>query len=256
MNKGINLNDKISFFKNKRKILEGVIKQKEGDIVIEFNKKEMGLIKAIYNLGEMPLPPYIKNHDKGDMKYYQTVYAKNLGSCAAPTAGFHFTNSLIKKLIEKGVKVEYITLNVGIGTFRPIKVDVVEQHKMDKEYFEIDDKTFQRLREYKENGKNIVAVGTTVVRTLESAHKDGELIVKNGFTDIFIYPGYEFKFISKFITNFHLPRSTPLMMVASFLMNNGEIEVAEAREDLMKIYSEAINKKYKFYSFGDAMFIQ
>jgi len=200
----------------------------------------------------MPIPPYIKS--KKDQKHYQTVYAKNLGSCAAPTAGFHFTENLLKKIIKKGVKVEYVTLTVGLGTFKPIKTDKVEDHKMDTEYLNIDNKVAKRLGQYKKQGKKIVAVGTTVVRTLESIY-DGKKFKSNiKKTNIFIYPGYKFRAIDKFITNFHFPRSTPLMMVSAFIMDKQK-DFESSRSELLKIYSTAINKKYKFYSFGESMMI-
>jgi S-adenosylmethionine:tRNA ribosyltransferase-isomerase len=200
----------------------------------------------------MPLPPYIKSQK--DQKHYQTIYAKNLGSCAAPTAGFHFTDKLIKRLKIKGVKIEYITLNVGLGTFKPIKVDHIEDHRMDTEYLSIDKNTAARLTQYKNQGKNIVAVGTTVVRTLESIY-DGKQFRDNiKKTNIFIYPGYKFKSIDKFITNFHFPRSTPLMMVAAFLMDYQK-DFDLSRNEVLRIYKEAVKKKYKFYSFGESMMI-
>jgi len=194
----------------------------------------------------MPLPPYIKNYDKRKSKYYQTIYAKNFGSCAAPTAGFHFTNNLLNKISKKGIKIEYVTLNVGIGTFKPIRTSQIEQHHMHEEYFEVSNTTAKHLNKYRQQGKKIVAVGTTCVRVLESIIKDNKFVGGSGFTDIFIYPGYKFKGIDQFITNFHLPRSTPLMMVAAFI---------GSREETLKIYQEAIRKRYKFYSFGDAMLI-
>jgi S-adenosylmethionine:tRNA ribosyltransferase-isomerase len=200
----------------------------------------------------MPIPPYIKSQK--DQKHYQTVYAKNLGSCAAPTAGFHFTERLLKKLKTKGVKIEYITLNVGLGTFKPIKVDKIEDHRMDTEYLSIDKATAERLTKFKKEGKNIVAVGTTVVRTLESIY-DGKKFKDNiKKTNIFIYPGYTFKAIDKFITNFHFPRSTPLMMVSAFVMDEQK-DFDMARKEILRVYGEAIKKKYMFYSFGESMLI-
>jgi len=200
----------------------------------------------------MPIPPYIKS--KKDQKHYQTVYAKNLGSCAAPTAGFHFTEGLLKKLKNKGIKIEYITLTVGLGTFKPINVDRVEDHRMDTEYLSIDNDTIKRLNEYKKQGKNFVAVGTTVVRTLESVY-DGKKFKNNiRKTDIFIYPGYQFKIVDKFITNFHFPRSTPLMMVAAFIMDKQK-DFEMSRSEILRIYAIAIKRKYMFYSFGESMLI-
>ncbi len=200
----------------------------------------------------MPLPPYIK--DQKDKKHYQTIYAKNIGSCAAPTAGFHFTKNLFKKLEKKGIKIEFVTLNVGLGTFKPIKVDKVEDHTMDREYLHVDKGVAKRLTTYKAKGKNIVAVGTTVVRTLESIF-DGKVFRDDvSSTDIFIYPGYKFRAIDKFVTNFHLPKSTPLMMTSAFIAYK-QNDVEKARKEILRIYTGAIKKKFKFYSFGDAMII-
>ncbi len=252
VNKKLANKSKIIFRKNKKIILTGTILNDVDKIQIKFDKKGKSLWKQIYLLGDMPIPPYIKS--KKDQKHYQTVYAKNLGSCAAPTAGFHFTENLLKKIIKKGVKVEYVTLTVGLGTFKPIKTDKVEDHKMDTEYLNIDNKVAKRLGQYKKQGKKIVAVGTTVVRTLESIY-DGKKFKSNiKKTNIFIYPGYKFRAIDKFITNFHFPRSTPLMMVSAFIMDKQK-DFESSRSELLKIYSTAINKKYKFYSFGESMMI-
>jgi len=249
VNKKVVDDEEIKFYLGKKVLLTGKIKNMgfNKELQIEFNLKGIELLKNIFKLGEMPLPPYIKNYDKKKGEYYQTVYADNIGSCAAPTAGFHFTKSLMKKLERKGIKIEYITLNVGIGTFMPIKVDTVEKHKMHKEYYEVSKEVANRLNKYKKEGRKIIAVGTTSVRTLESIFKSGKFKSGFGFTDIFIYPGYKFKSIDQFITNFHLPRSTPLMMVASFI---------NSREETLRVYQEAIKKKYLFYSFGDSMLIQ
>jgi len=248
VNKKIKDGEEIKFYSGKSLLLIGKIKNLglEKELQIEFNFKGVELMKRIFKLGEMPLPPYIKNYDKNKGEYYQTVYADNIGSCAAPTAGFHFTQNLMKKLKKRGIKIEYITLNVGVGTFMPIKVDKVEKHKMHKEYYMVSKKTADNLNKYRKEGRKIVAVGTTSVRTLESIFKSGKFKSGSGFTDIFIYPGYIFKSIDQFITNFHLPRSTPLMMVASFI---------GSRSETLRIYQEAIKKKYLFYSFGDSMLI-
>lgn len=241
--------EEISFYKGKKLLLTGRIKNTRIDkeLEIDFNLKGIDLMKSVFEIGEMPLPPYIKNYDKNKGKNYQTVYADIIGSCAAPTAGFHFTKELIKKIQRKGIKIEYITLNVGIGTFLPIKVDQVEKHQMHKEYYEVSRQTADNLNRYKKEGRKIVAVGTTSVRTLESIFKSGKFKSGSGFTNIFIYPGYTFKSVDQFITNFHLPRSTPLMMVSAFI---------ESRLETLRIYKEAIKKKYLFYSFGDSMLIQ
>ncbi len=245
-------NSKIVFKKNKKIILTGMIKKDVDSIVIKFDTEGKKLWEKIYLIGNMPIPLYIKSQK--DQKHYQTVYAKNIGSCAAPTAGFHFTERLLKKLKSKGVKIEYITLNVGLGTFKPIKANNVEDHRMDTEYLSVDKKTAERLTKFKKEGKNIVAVGTTVVRTLESIY-DGKKFKDNiKKTDIFIYPGYTFKAIDKFITNFHFPKSTPLMMVSAFVMDKQK-DFDMARKETLRVYDEAIKKKYMFYSFGESMFI-
>ena len=197
-------------------------------------------------LGEMPLPPYI--HEKLKEKdRYQTVYAKNIGSAAAPTAGLHFTKELLEKIQEKGVLIEYITLHVGLGTFRPVNVDNIENHKMHSEYYEMSEETARVLNEAKSKQKRIISVGTTSTRTLESiVNLYGEFKACHGWTDIFIYPGYEFKAIDSLITNFHLPKSTLIMLVSALA----------GREKILTAYSEAVKKKYRFFSFGDSMFIK
>ena len=197
-------------------------------------------------LGEMPLPPYI--HEKlEDKDRYQTVYAKNIGSAAAPTAGLHFTKELLQKIIEKGIKVEYITLHVGLGTFRPVNVEDVSKHKMHSEYYEMTEETAKVLNEAKKNKNRIISVGTTSTRTLETIMNSyGEFKECHGWTDIFIYPGYTFKAIDALITNFHLPKSTLVMLVSALA----------GKDKIMAAYKEAINKKYRFFSFGDAMFIK
>ncbi len=202
------------------------------------------LVEILDKLGEMPLPPYI--HEKlADKDRYQTVYAKNPGSAAAPTAGLHFTPELLKKIEEKGVEIIYITLHVGLGTFRPVEEEDLTNHVMHEEYYEIKEYAAKRLNEAKRNGKRIVAVGTTTTRTLESAYDNGfKKTCAN--TNIFIYPGYKFKAIDALITNFHLPKSTLIMLVSAF-----------ANKDfILKAYEEAVNNKYRFFSFGDAMFIE
>jgi S-adenosylmethionine:tRNA ribosyltransferase-isomerase len=252
VNKKVEHNSKIIFKKDKKIILSGIIKKDIDTIEIKFDRKGKKLWKSIYLIGNMPIPPYIKSQK--DQKHYQTVYAKNLGSCAAPTAGFHFTDNLLKKLKTKGVKIEFITLNVGLGTFKPIKVDNVEDHRMDTEFLSIDKKVAERLTKYKKEGKKMVAVGTTVVRTLESIY-DGKRFKDNiRKTNIFIYPGYTFKVIDKFVTNFHFPRSTPLMMVSAFVMDKQK-DFDLSRNEVLRIYNAAIKKRYMFYSFGESMMI-
>ena len=203
------------------------------------------LVEILDSLGEMPLPPYI--HQKLDDKdRYQTVYAKNPGSAAAaPTAGLHFTNDLIEKIKNKGVEIIYVTLHVGLGTFRPVDEDDLTNHKMHSEYYEISKYSAERLNLAKKNGKRIIAVGTTSTRTLESAYDNGfKECCAN--TSIFIYPGYKFKAIDAQITNFHLPKSTLIMLVSAFA----------GREFILNAYNEAVKEKYRFFSFGDAMFIE
>ena len=197
-------------------------------------------------LGTMPLPPYI--HEKlSDNDRYQTVYAKSIGSAAAPTAGLHFTKELMDKINEKGIKLLYITLHIGLGTFRPVNVEDVSKHKMHSEYYEMDSETAVFLNEAKKNNQRIISVGTTSTRTLETIiNKYDEFRECHGWTDIFIYPGYQFKAVDALITNFHLPKSTLIMLISAI-----------ATKDLiMKAYKEAVNQKYRFFSFGDSMFIK
>ncbi len=196
-------------------------------------------------IGEMPLPPYIKNASASSKKRYQTVYAQKTGAIAAPTAGFHFTGELIKNLKEKGISIATLTLIVGRGTFLPIKTENVEEHLMEEEYFEIDDETREKINTQLKNKGRIVAVGTTSVRTLESAYRNGKISKTQGKTSLFIYPGYKFNTVDSLITNFHLPKSTLLLLTCAFA----------GKELIMKAYKEAVDKKYRFYSFGDAMLI-
>ena len=196
-------------------------------------------------LGTMPLPPYIKEK-LSDPNMYQTVYAKNIGSAAAPTAGLHFTDDLLKRIADMGVEILYITLHVGLGTFRPVAVEDVTNHKMHSEFYSMNEKTAQILNEAKKEGRNIIAVGTTTTRTLETIMtKYNSFKECSGFTEIFIYPGYEFKAIDGLITNFHLPKSTLVMLVSAFA----------SKEIILKAYEHAVSEKYRFFSFGDAMFI-
>ena len=218
--------------------------------IVEFEDSE-NIYQLLEEVGEVPLPPYIKrDYDKynkdRDFEFYQTVFAKKEGAVASPTAGLHFTQELLKKIKEKGVKIAYITLHVGVGTFKPVKEKEIEKHKMHREKFEISKETAELFNETKLSGGKVIAVGTTVVRALESSvNQKGELIPHKGSTDIFIYPGYKFRAIDSLITNFHLPKSTLLMLVSAFY----------SREKILKCYKEAIEKQYRFFSFGDAMFI-
>lgn len=200
----------------------------------------------IQEIGEMPLPPYI--HEKlEDKERYQTVYAKEKGSAAAPTAGLHFTPELLEKIKAKGVELEFVTLHVGLGTFRPVSVESIEDHDMHSEFYSVSPETAERINDAKAKGRRIIAVGTTSVRTLESASTDdGVLQGTSGWTQIFIYPGYTFKMVDALVTNFHLPQSTLLMLISALA----------GREHCLAAYEEAVREKYRFFSFGDAMFIR
>lgn len=219
-------------------ILEG------GNRLVEFEYQ--GIFEEVLDkLGDMPLPPYITKTLE-DKERYQTVYSKHSGSSAAPTAGLHFTEELIEKIKNKGINIAYVTLHVGLGTFRPVKTDDILEHKMHSEYFWIEPEQAQIINQAKENNKRVVAVGTTSARVLESiGNKHGKVEIKEGNTDIFIYPGYDFKVVDALITNFHLPESTLVMLVSAFA----------DRKFILDAYQEAINKKYRFFSFGDAMLI-
>lgn len=213
-----------------------------GGRIMEF-EYEGDFEQILDKLGNMPLPPYIKE-DLDEPERYQTVYAKKRGSVAAPTAGLHFTPELLDKIKEKGVQVEYITLHVGLGTFRPVRTDEVEEHDMHSEYIEVSKDVVNRIKKTKQSKGRVISVGTTVARALETA-ADGELVEFKGWTDIFIYPGFEFKAIDALITNFHLPKSTLLMMVSALA----------DKEKIFKAYEKAVKEEYRFYSLGDAMFI-
>ena len=216
----------------------------EGNRIVEF-KSEENIYSALDKIGQMPLPPYITEKLQ-DKERYQTVYSNEIGSAAAPTAGLHFTKELLKKIEDKGIRIGYVTLHVGLGTFRPVKVDEITEHKMHSEHYEIPEVTAQLIKETKENGNRVIAVGTTSCRTLESvATKHGEIIACNGFTDIFIYPGYEFKVLDGLVTNFHLPESTLIMLVSAFC----------GYENTMNAYKVAVEEEYRFFSFGDSMII-
>ena len=217
----------------------------EGNRLIRFHYE--GIFEEILDkLGEMPLPPYI-THKLEDKNRYQTVYAKNEGSAAAPTAGLHFTEELLEEIRQMGVNIAHVTLHVGLGTFRPVKVDDVEKHHMHSEFYVVEEDQAKLINDTKKNGGRIISVGTTSCRTLESAaDEDGNLEAKSGWTEIFIYPGYQFKIIDGLITNFHLPESTLLMLVSALA----------GKENIMKAYEEAVGERYRFFSFGDAMLIQ
>ncbi|MBS4539678.1 tRNA preQ1(34) S-adenosylmethionine ribosyltransferase-isomerase QueA [Clostridium sp. D2Q-11] len=227
-------------------ILKGeVLDIKEGGTrVVKFIYK--GIFQEILDqLGEMPLPPYITAQLE-DRERYQTVYSKKEGSAAAPTAGLHFTKDLLDKIEKKGIQIAYVTLHVGLGTFRPVKVDDVNEHKMHSEFFEVSEETAGIINKVKENGGRIISVGTTSTRTLESAtDEEGKVKECSGWTEIFIYPGYEFKVIDGLITNFHLPESTLIMLVSALT----------GKESILNAYKVAVDEKYRFFSFGDAMLI-
>jgi S-adenosylmethionine:tRNA ribosyltransferase-isomerase len=215
-----------------------------GNRLVRFDY-EGGFEAVLDRLGNMPLPPYITKRLE-DKERYQTVFSKNEGSAAAPTAGLHFTPELLAELQEKGVKLAYITLHVGLGTFRPVKTDNILDHKMHSEYFEVSEEAAVIINDTRESGGRIISVGTTSTRTVESiAGEDGSIKAGSGWTDIFIYPGYRFKLVDGLITNFHLPESTLLMLVSAMA----------GKENVMRAYEEAIRESYRFFSFGDAMLI-
>ncbi len=232
--------------------------------IIEFEVDDFN--KYLKFEGEMPTPPYVKE-ELSDNNKYQTIYAKNEGSVAAPTAGFHFTEETFKKLKEKGIQTEFVTLHVGLGTFQPVKMDAIEDHNMHSEWFSLTENTAKRLNEAKKTGKKIIAVGTTSIRVLESCAdtkivaKQSSLIARSGETNIFIYPGYKWKFVDQLITNFHVPKSTLLMLVSSFASPLSFRALAEksqldGREFILKAYEKAKKNNYRFFSFGDSMWIQ
>jgi S-adenosylmethionine:tRNA ribosyltransferase-isomerase len=230
--------------------LEAIVKGYggEGRRIVEFIlKSNKDFMEKLEEIGHIPLPPYIEREEKPeDREKYQTVFARKEGAVAAPTAGLHFTEELLQKLKDKGIIIKNITLHVGPGTFKPVKVENVEEHQMDYETYHVPEDTAAEINRAKEEGRRVIAVGTTVTRTLESAaEKDGKVKSGEGSTNLFIYPGYRFKVIDALITNFHLPRSTLLMLVSAFA----------GRERILNAYREAVEKGYRFYSYGDAMFI-
>ena len=227
--------------------LEGeIIKVLNYERVIKFNLSGDQLKEKILSLGLPPLPPYIKQPSQLSYKNYQTIFAKKAGSVAAPTASLHFTEELILKIKEKGVEMLYLTLHIGLGTFLSLKTETIKNHKLHPEFFEINEETAKKINEAKRNKKRVIAVGTTVVRALEYCSHNNLVAPRKGMTELFIYPGYKFQIVDALITNFHLPKSSLLMLVCAF-----------ASKDLIfKAYREAIEKKYRFFSFGDAMFIE
>ena len=230
-------------FGNGELTAEIVEQLEEGGRLIRFDYEGI-FLETLERLGKMPLPPYIKE-ELQDQERYQTVYSKVLGSAAAPTAGLHFTPELLEKIRAKGVKIGYVTLHVGLGTFRPVKEDTIEDHPMHSEYCTIPQETADLINETRKGGGRCICVGTTSCRTLESwAAEDGHMEAKSGWTDIYIYPGYRFKVMDGLVTNFHLPESTLIMLVSAFA----------GREHVLAAYEEAVREKYRFFSFGDAMF--
>ena len=228
--------------KLKAEVIETV---NDGNRIVRFEYD--GVFENVLDeLGEMPLPPYI-TEKLSDKDRYQTVYSKHEGSAAAPTAGLHFTKELLSQIEKKGVHIAYVTLHVGLGTFRPVKVENAQEHKMHSEFYVIDKENANKINLAKQNGGRIISVGTTSTRVLETvASEEGVLTEQSGWTDIFIYPPYKFKCVDSLITNFHLPESTLLMLVSAI----------SSRENIMRAYEEAVKEKYRFFSFGDAMFIQ
>ncbi|KAA0441707.1 MAG: tRNA preQ1(34) S-adenosylmethionine ribosyltransferase-isomerase QueA [Candidatus Thioglobus sp.] len=227
------------------KVLVTVQKKHEGFYTLDFATNS--LLDLLNNIGHIPLPSYIDRADNAqDLSRYQTVFAQKDGAVAAPTAGLHFDEALLSELKKQGVNTAFVTLHVGAGTFQPVKVDNIEDHIMHSEYYEVPQKTVDKIKQTKKNGKRVIAVGTTAVRSLESAAKNSELKKTQAETDIFIYPGYEFKVADALITNFHLPKSSLLMLVSAFV----------GHQKMLQIYQHAINKKYRFFSYGDAMFLE
>ena len=220
-------------------------KEEDGVTLVRFYCD--GIFEAVLDeLGNMPLPPYITKRLE-DKERYQTVYAKTRGSAAAPTAGLHFTPELLDEIRKKGVEIIEVLLHVGLGTFRPVKVDDVTKHKMHSEYYSVSPEAADRINAVRKYGGRIIAVGSTSIRTLESAsEEDGTVLSKSGYTDIFIYPGYKFKAVDALITNFHLPESTLIMLISAFA----------GKDEVLKLYETAVKMKYRFFSFGDAMFIK
>ncbi|NJA22075.1 tRNA preQ1(34) S-adenosylmethionine ribosyltransferase-isomerase QueA, partial [Clostridioides difficile] len=232
-------------FGNGKLIGEVVDLSDEGSRIIKFHYD--GIFEEILDeLGNMPLPPYITAR-LDEKERYQTVYSKHNGSAAAPTAGLHFTEELLNKIKEKGVDIAFVTLHVGLGTFRPVKVEDVLNHKMHSEYYMVSQEAADKINRAKENGKNVICVGTTSCRTIESAcNEDGKMKETSGWTEIFIYPGYKFKVLDKLITNFHLPESTLIMLVSAIC----------GKDNVLNAYNEAVKERYRFFSFGDAMIIK
>ncbi len=222
------------------------VEGREGDLFVLSSDTGSSMAEIMESIGHMPLPPYISREDTmDDFSRYQTVYADNPGAIAAPTAGLHFDQALLDKLKDKGVDSAFVTLHVGAGTFQPVRSEQIEDHEMHFEYLEVAQETVDKCLHTRQNGGRIIAVGTTTVRSLETASQTGQLKAYTGETDIFIYPGYQFKSIDALITNFHLPESTLLMLISAFA----------GKDEMMRCYKEAVTEEYRFFSYGDAMFI-
>ncbi len=222
------------------------VEGRDNDLFILNSDTRQTMADIMENIGHMPLPPYISRDDTvEDFSRYQTVYAETPGAVAAPTAGLHFDQTLLKKLESKGVNSAYVTLHVGAGTFQPVRSESIEDHKMHFEYLDVPQQTVDKCLQTRSNGGRIIAVGTTTVRSLETASQKGQLDTYNGETDIFIYPGYQFKSVDALITNFHLPESTLLMLISAFA----------GKDEMIRCYAEAVDEEYRFFSYGDAMFI-
>ncbi len=243
----------------------GKVVKRDGYItLVEFNLSLPKLLRKINLIGHTPIPPYINKATLSETdlrKKYQTVYAKSVGSAAAPTAGLHFTKELLKKLNKKGVQMEFVTLHVGLGTFAPVKENDIKKHKIHKEYFDVDENTIKRLDDAKRKGKRIIAVGTTTARVLETLATDNNslyTIYDTPYTNLYIYPPYRFRFVDSMITNFHLPKSTLLALISAFVSYpNTDRKFSDfCNSSAGKAYSEAIEKEYRFFSFGDGMFIK
>ncbi|GKZ03979.1 tRNA preQ1(34) S-adenosylmethionine ribosyltransferase-isomerase QueA [Paraclostridium bifermentans] len=232
-------------FGNGKLIGEVVGLAEEGSRLVKFYYE--GIFEEVLDeLGNMPLPPYITERLE-ERERYQTVYSKHNGSAAAPTAGLHFTNELLESIKAKGIDIAFVTLHVGLGTFRPVKVDDVLAHEMHSEYYMVDKEAAEKINRAKKNGNKVICVGTTSCRTVESAsNENGEIVESSGWTNIFIYPGYKFKVVDRLITNFHLPESTLIMLVSALV----------SKDDVLNAYNTAVKEKYRFFSFGDAMIIK
>ena len=232
---------------DKKLVFTVTVEGRDGDLFILSSDTRQTMADIMEKIGHMPLPPYISRDDTvEDFSRYQTVYAETPGAVAAPTAGLHFDQTLLKKLESKGVNSAYVTLHVGAGTFQPVRSESIEDHKMHFEYLDVPQQTVDKCLQTRSNGGRIIAVGTTTVRSLETASQKGQLDTYNGETDIFIYPGYQFKSVDALITNFHLPESTLLMLISAFA----------GKDEMIRCYAEAVAEEYRFFSYGDAMFIE